>query len=128
MISAALKNLAIKLEEHAVTCGMHIALTGGTLYKDGVRKDIDFVLYHASNSTQSEDALKQFFRLCHFDGFGNIINYGRVTKMTYGGQKIDILYPEYKREEIPGNCSDWDLDTPDDVRRKYAIFDLADIT
>ena len=130
-MSAHIKNLAVILEEAASKYGMHIALTGGQLYKDGHRKDVDFLLYHASNSSQNEAAVINFFRQLHKEGFSNILNFGRVTKMLYEGDSIDVLYPEFKRAQCPGDY--WsdihpdDLDAYEDLRRHYAIFNPEDL-
>lgn len=37
--------LCRKIEEIAPKFGCHVALTGGTLYKDGKRKDLDLLFY-----------------------------------------------------------------------------------
>jgi hypothetical protein len=37
--------LCRKIEEHVPDAGMHVALTGGCLYKDGTRKDADILFY-----------------------------------------------------------------------------------
>lgn len=38
-------DMARKIEQFAPNFDCHVALTGGTLYKDGVRKDADFLFY-----------------------------------------------------------------------------------
>lgn len=95
MFDTVIKPIATLMESMSVNHGLHIALTGGSLYKSGARKDIDFVLYHASGEQRSYTAVEDFFSDLHASGFSNIKNYGRVTKCTYEGQSIDILYPEY---------------------------------
>ena len=98
-MNPTIKNLAVLIEEVAVRAGMHVALTGGQLYKDGPRKDIDFVLYHASGwdgeVAKHEAQVEVVFELLTAEGFSNFRNYGRVTKCTYEGIDIDFLYPEY---------------------------------
>lgn len=103
-MAAHIKNLAVRMEHYARDYGLHIALTGGQLYKDGHRKDIDFIVYHENseyttglNAAQRERQVECFFQALWMDGFSNFVNYGRVTKCTYGGDSIDILYPEYTR-------------------------------
>lgn len=98
-MNPTIKNIAILIEEVASKYDMHIALTGGQLYKDGPRKDIDFVLYHANWSNgsvcKSEATVEVVFKNLLLEGFSNFRNYGRVTKCTYEGIDIDFIYPEY---------------------------------
>lgn len=109
-----IKNIAVLIEEHAVEFGLHIALTGGQLYKDGPRKDIDFVVYHENSEhvngldqSERESCVEGLFETLWAEGFSNFRNFGRVTKCTFNGIYIDILYPEYTRlgEYIVDNVS-----------------------
>ncbi|MCP4342903.1 MAG: hypothetical protein GY799_29475 [Desulfobulbaceae bacterium] len=111
-----LKNLAMLIEDIASKYDVHVALTGGQLYKDGPRKDIDFVLYHSSRKCMAEyveadnlKAIEDIFLSLYAEGFSNFRNFGRVTKCTYNGVAIDFLYPEYQHqgEYNPDNNS-WD--------------------
>jgi hypothetical protein len=45
-------DLCRKLEEIAPKYGGHIALTGGLLYKDGERKDIDILIYRSADEPE----------------------------------------------------------------------------
>ena len=69
------------------------ALTGGSLYKDGERKDIDIVLYRNRQERNVfetefvEDNLKQ----CGLSGFKY---FGFVTKCKWGDIDVDIFNPE----------------------------------
>lgn len=93
------KNLARLIEDAAEKHDMHVALTGGQLYRDGPRKDIDFVIYHASHQgghvDKAEAKVEAIFQELLLEGFSNFRNFGRVTKCTYEGTVIDFLYPEY---------------------------------
>lgn len=104
VMSTHIKNLACTIERHAQILGLHVALTGGQLYKDGFRKDIDFVIYHENSEhtngltpEQREHNVEKLFEALHMEGWSNFNNYGRVTKCTHSGDSIDILYPEYTR-------------------------------
>lgn len=68
------------------------ALTGGTLYKDGARKDIDIVIYRNKDGAtfefdEIEDKLKNV-------GLTDFKHYGYVTKCRYGGLSVDLMNPE----------------------------------
>tara|TARA_R110002020_G_scaffold225658_2_gene435748 strand:- start:1851 stop:2252 length:402 start_codon:yes stop_codon:yes gene_type:complete len=73
---------------------LHIfpALTGGQLYKDGQRKDIDIILYRGSHGGA----------LCQHDiymeltecGIFMTANFGRVIKGHWQGYEIDLILPE----------------------------------
>ena len=72
--------------------GCHVALTGGCLYKDGSRKDLDLLFYR----------IRQFQRI-DVDGlFGALARIGIergagtgwVIKATRSGRAIDCFFPE----------------------------------
>ena len=101
---------AIYLAKHLETNlpdNLHVGLTGGTLYKDGERKDIDFVIYsHKCFDLIDTQRLAKTLELL---GFQNIKNYGRVIKSQYNikGEAIDIdiIVPESKTGEYVENAS-----------------------
>ena len=73
--------------------GYFPALTGGLVYKDGLRKDIDIVIYRhrqAHSSFEISDIEKELESL----GFKNIVHYGFVTKAEYDGFTVDLFNPE----------------------------------
>lgn len=82
------------------------ALTGGTLYKPGLRKDLDIILYKGSNGgeltlvTQLQhnnplaDKKVSLEHLLKAEGFEYIIDYGRVVKCKYQDTDIDLIMPE----------------------------------
>lgn len=49
--------LARRVEELAPMYGCHVALTGGCLYKDGQRKDLDLLFYPNNNEWPNIEAL-----------------------------------------------------------------------
>lgn len=106
------QNICRVLYEHFSKYQVYPALTGGTLYKDGLRKDIDIVLFQPACMgeldgnkplvTQSVPAilkegravstciLLELFKL----GFTNVRDFNAVIKCTYKGQNIDLILPQ----------------------------------
>lgn len=86
------------LERIAPSYGAHVALTGGTLYKTGARKDCD-VLFYRIRQTPRIDTVGL---LQAMKGLG--IAYERDTgwciKATYDGKPVDFFFPERPRDEI----------------------------
>lgn len=108
------KKLYNTLKEYNV----YPALTGGTLYKRGKRKDIDIILYKGDNGGILEltekvyakipmsKPVKVLMGLLEDAGLSDFNNYGRVVKCKYDGYDIDIIFPEaeqgtYGQEEQP---------------------------
>lgn len=90
-----------KLLEKGLPDRLHIGLTGGTLYKDGERKDIDFVVY--SHKCYEQINTNQLaFQLSQL-GLINTVNYGRVIKgqMSVDGALVDLdfIVPESETGE-----------------------------
>jgi hypothetical protein len=87
--------------------GCHVALTGGTLYRDGERKDCDILFYRIRQSPAIDvDGL--FVALANIgivrgDGFGWCI------QATYGERKIDCFFPE-EDGEYPTEETENDLE------------------
>lgn len=89
--------LCTLLEAHLAPQELHVGLTGGTLYKDGERKDIDLLVYTERQIYAQPENLFMILLECAnaidhltFDTF-----HGFVSKMIYKGVDIDVLYPEY---------------------------------
>lgn len=79
------------LEEVAPEFGAHVALTGGTLYKDGLRKDCDVLFYQAKKDKKIDiDGLKK--KLSEKIELGR--DYGRVLKGKIAGKQVDFFFPE----------------------------------
>ncbi len=88
-----------KFLEKELSDNVHIGLTGGTLYKEGERKDIDFVIYsHKCFQTIDTNELAGFLAKL---GFTEVQNFGRVIKCKYldGVTDVDIIVPESKTGE-----------------------------
>lgn len=87
-----------QLEQHAPTFGLHIGLTGGCLYKDGDRKDLDIILYRIRQ--EPEPNLEDFYLILEEMGWEMGKNHGWVQKMkTPVGDNVDFFYPERTQTE-----------------------------
>lgn len=75
--------------------GYFPALTGGQLYKEGSRKDIDVVIYrHRQNTSPFE--MEDIEDLLIDIGFYDFRYFGFVTKAKWKGLDIDLFNPETK--------------------------------
>lgn len=83
--------LARYLETRAPHCGAHVALTGGCLYGNGPRKDVDIVVYRIRQRERIDR--EQFF----LDVGAEVIkDTGFVVKTRIDGRAVDFLFPEAK--------------------------------
>lgn len=89
--------LCRELESIAPAYGAHVALTGGCLYKDGERKDVDIMFYRIRQVNKIDvDGL--FSELEDF-GIKKTGGFGFVFKaVTATGKKIDFFFPEEEGE------------------------------
>ena len=99
-------NLCKKLYNTLKEYNVYPALTGGTLYKRGERKDIDIILYKGDNGGILELTERVYSKiplskptkvlsdLLTDAGLSDFNNYGRVVKCKYEGYDIDIIFPE----------------------------------
>jgi hypothetical protein len=83
------------LRDALAPLGIFPALTGGLLYKNGLRKDIDIVLYrHRQQVEQFETTnIKDQLQKA---GVEIIEFYGFVTKAKWNGFTVDLFNPETK--------------------------------
>lgn len=83
------------IEQIAPIYGAHVALTGGTLYKDGPRKDVDIMFYRIRQAKRiDKEGL-----LSHLDrslGIVDISRHGWVikSKLEFTRKEIDLFFPE----------------------------------
>lgn len=95
------------LYEHFSKYQVFPALTGGTLYKDGTRKDIDIVLFQPAIDGELDSSTKLTVKaptLIQMEtdlitelkalGFKEITDYTAVIKCVYKGQSIDLILPQ----------------------------------
>lgn len=84
--------LCRKIEAICPNYGYHVAMSGGVLYKDGERKDLDLIFYRI-RQWESVDAAPMFEALNPI-GIAVIRGFGFCFKAEYKGKKIDCLFPE----------------------------------
>lgn len=84
--------LCRRVEAIAPKFGCHVALTGGTLYKDGERKDVDLLFYNV----RQVDALDRHGLLDALKEIGFVLGrqHGWVQKATYKDHAVDLFFPE----------------------------------
>lgn len=86
------------LEAIAPKYGAHVALTGGCLYKDGSRKDVDIMFYRI-RQVSAIDAEGLFAALDNLLGIQILEGFGFVFKaVTTKGKHIDFFFPEEQGE------------------------------
>jgi len=96
-------DLCRKIEIIAPQFGCHVALTGGTLYKDGERKDADILFYRIRQVDEIDvDGL-----VAALDGIGVKCgpDYGWCYKAKYEGRNIDFFFPERPGYDYPAHSS-----------------------
>ena len=97
MKDKATKDQAILLCKEIFRClsgrGFYPALTGGLLYKDGDRKDIDIVIYRHRQNIQ-EFELKDLESFLSESGLSDFKHYGFVTKCAWNNLAVDLFNPE----------------------------------
>lgn len=71
--------------------GCHVALTGGCLYKDGDRKDIDILFYSVRQSEMDRDGLSDALLAAGLEIIGV---HGWMQKMRWRGVMVDVFFPE----------------------------------
>lgn len=84
--------LCAEIERVCPKFGCHVALTGGLLYKDGPRKDLDILFYRIRQCPRIDmeglwGALKPL-------GLEVISGFGWCYKAHIGNKPIDCFFPE----------------------------------
>lgn len=90
------------IEKIAPTYGAHVALTGGTLYKDGARKDVDLLFYRI-RQVKEIDRTGLLFALEDKLGITMAKRHGWVQKALYQGKPIDFFFPDHVDSERDEN-------------------------
>jgi hypothetical protein len=98
--------LCAMIEQHAPKFGCHVALTGGTLYKMGPRKDVD-ILFYRIRQVDKIDYVGLFRMLWGEFGIIVINPCGWVIKAHMANPSVDIdfFFPEDK--DAPGYDGDY---------------------
>ena len=84
--------LCREIENISPRYGLHVALTGGLLYKDGMRKDADILLYRIRQSSADFEGL--FKVLAKRLNIVLLNDYGWCKKAIWMGKPIDFFDPE----------------------------------
>lgn len=87
--------VATRIEQIAPQCDCHVALTGGCLYKDGPRKDLD-LLFYSIRQKPSVNKPKLLTKLKEL-GFKIGKDTGFICKAELHGCPIDLFFPEHPR-------------------------------
>jgi hypothetical protein len=85
------------IEDIAPEFGAHIALTGGTLYKVGSRKDCDILFYRIRQAARID--MRGLWTALERVGFEVVSGRGWCFKATYEGRRVDCFFPEAERDE-----------------------------
>lgn len=88
--------LCTLLYEHLRGIGIYPALTGGCLYKQGNRKDIDIVLYMDNSNLRELEDIEGKLKAV---GLENFKHFGYVTKCLWNGYTVDILLPQTLKDD-----------------------------
>ena len=89
--------LCVKIYNLLEPKGFYPALTGGLLYKQGNRKDIDIVLYRNRQKVECFETIDLVDELSSL-GLNVVNSFGFVTKAEYKGFVVDIFNPETDNE------------------------------
>jgi len=85
--------LCRKIEDVVPPFGCHVALTGGTLYKDGARKDLDILFYRIRQ--RDEIDMDGLWKALAGIGIEKLSGFGWCYKAdTEDGKHIDCFFPE----------------------------------
>lgn len=85
--------LCRRMYEVLEPAGYYPALTGGCLYKPGLRKDVDIVIYRHRQRREAVD-MREVMYLLNTIGIIFDKGFGFVTKAHFNGISIDLLNPE----------------------------------
>ncbi len=91
-------NFCVLVESICPQYGAHVALTGGSLYKPGERKDCDILFYRIRQEPVIREA-ELFDALSAELGVEMGKRHGWVQKATYQGKAIDMFFPEHDDNE-----------------------------
>ena len=86
------QKLCILVENAVRPANAHVALTGGVLYKDGARKDLDLLFYGVRQTYGVDPAI--LLPALEKLGFEIGEQYGWVTKAYYQSKPVDLFFPE----------------------------------
>lgn len=96
--------LCVLLESICPRFGCHVALTGGALYKDGNRKDVDILFYRIRQVKEID--VKGLMSAISSIGVEPGSDFGWCYKAIYRGKQIDFFFPERAGDEYPNSEGD----------------------
>jgi hypothetical protein len=83
--------LCKRIEQVCPQAGCHVALTGGCLYREGQRGDLDLIFYRIRQLKLQTQKLMEILQSI---GFNYISGGGWRYVGYYDGKKVDLLFPE----------------------------------
>lgn len=103
--------LCRKVEQFAPLHGCHVALTGGCLYKEGERKDVDILFYRIRQvEVINYEGLKSSLESI---GFTDVDGFGWLWKGKYNNVDVDMFFPEEMEGGVyKANSADSIFETP----------------
>lgn len=84
--------LCQRVEAVCVPFGCHVALTGGVLYKDGARKDLDLLFYRIRQVDKIDRA--GLFKALRGVGLVKLKGWGWCYKAIAMGKPVDLFFPD----------------------------------
>jgi hypothetical protein len=93
--------------------GCHVALTGGTLYKDGARKDLDLLFYRIRQAPEIN--MDGLWAALESVGITQLRGFGWCYKAEFGGKPIDCFFPEDQDGEYVTDEDDEPAMVPFDI-------------
>jgi len=86
------------VEEIAPAFGCHVALTGGVLYKEGPRKDLDLLFYRVRQAPHVDQ--EGLFVALAALGVTILRGHAWCFKAIHKGRTIDLFFPEEDRGNV----------------------------
>lgn len=87
------------IEKLVPAYGAHVALTGGCLFQNGKRKDVDLVFYRIRQVERVDT--QGLIKALHTLGIEVLDDHGFCIKAFRDDRMIDMFFPERPREEWP---------------------------
>lgn len=84
--------LCRQIEQVCPKHGCHVALTGGTLYKEGLRKDLDLLFYRVRQEPEID--MEGLWQSLAVIGIEMLSGFGWCYKAQFDGKAIDCFFPE----------------------------------
>lgn len=89
--------LCTEIEQFCPQYGVHVALTGGLLYKTGPRKDCDILFYRIEPSLRAGPLdLKGLLARLETIGFAQLVPHAQHVKGFYKHRIIDLMFPQFE--------------------------------